>query len=240
MQMQPLIGIVDLGGGLFRRYMKSKYLHALRASGAEPRLLPLIQTAEEAEEQLGACAGLLLPGGADIDPRLYGEQPHELCGAPHPGRDIAEPLYLAQAIRRQMPVLGICRGCQLVNVALGGSLWQDIGEMEGAHGRHRDFPKRARFIHTVQAQPGSRVAALCGERFGVNSMHHQALRRIAPGLSCTATAEDGVPEAVEGAQTPFFLAVQWHPEHLFRRDERSRRLFAAFTEAAAAFAAAGE
>lgn len=232
--MKPVIGVVDLGGGLFRLYMKNKYLAALRAAGASPVLLPWAEDEEAARAALAPCEGLLLTGGADLSPTLYGETPRAKCGKPNPQRDTAEPLYLAEALQRKLPVLGICRGCQLLNAALGGSLWQDIGEMPGEHTRHMDFLRRRRAVHTVAPEEGSLLASLSEAPLGVNSMHHQALRQIAPTLRCTAVSEDGIPEAVEGSQTPFLLGVQWHPEHLVPRDPNAARLFRAFVEAAAA------
>lgn len=232
--MAAVIGVVDLGGGWFHTYMKNKYLNALRAAGAAPVVLPWARDAAEAEAALAECRGLLLPGGADIAPALYGQTPEKACGKPNPARDTAEPLYFAAARRRGLPVLGICRGCQLLNVLAGGTLWQDLKEMPGAHRGHMDFLRRGRAVHTVTPQAGTRLAALCGPVQGVNSMHHQALREIGPGLVCAAVSQDGVPEAVEEREGPFLLGVQWHPEHLYQRDACAQRIFAAFAAAAQA------
>lgn len=230
--MAVIIGVVDLGGGWFHTYMMNRYLDAVRGAGAQPVALPWAGTPEEAARALAPCAGLLLPGGADLAPALYGQTPHPACGKPNPARDTAEPLYLAEARRRGLAVLGICRGCQMLNAALGGTLWQEIKEMPGTHRGHMDFLRRGRAVHTVAVTPGTRLAALCAPVQGVNSMHHQALRDIAPGLTCAAVSEDGIPEAVEGDAGPFLLGVQWHPEHLYRRDACARRIFAAFVAAA--------
>ena len=234
---KPVIGLVDLGGDPFRLYMKSKYLGALRAAGAEPLVLGWAASREAAEAALQRCSGLLLPGGADLAPALYGEAPRPKCGKPCPGRDLAEPLLLAAARRQGKPVLGICRGCQLLNAALGGTLFQDLSELPGPHSRHLDFFGRAKHVHTVQLAPGSRLAACREEDVGtqgVNSMHHQALARIAPDLRVTAVSEDGVPEALEAPGEPFCVGVQWHPEHLYRRDPFALAIFHAFVRAARA------
>ena len=231
---QAVIGVVDLGDTLYHRFMKNKYLNALRGVGARTVLLPWAQDEAEARAALRECGGLLLTGGADIAPALYGQEAHPKCGRPHQRRDTAEPLYLAEALRRKLPILGICRGCQMLNVALGGALWQDVGEMDGAHRRHMDILRRRSVSHTVTVAPDSLLAPLCAPEQGVNSMHHQTLRDIAPSLRCTAVSEDGVPEAVEGEQTPFLLGIQWHPEHLYPRDPCAARIFSAFAEAVAA------
>lgn len=231
---KPIIGVVDLGGDPFRVYMKNKYLRALQAAGGRPMLLAWPENEAQATEAMARCGGLVLPGGADLDPALYGETPREACGKPCPGRDLAEPLLFAAARTQGKPVLGICRGCQLMNVALGGALWQDLKEAPGAPRGHMNFLGRAKKVHTVRLTPGTRLAALRdGDGVqGVNSMHHQALRTLAPGLTAAAISPDGVLEALELPGEPFCVGVQWHPEHLYRRDPFALAIFRALVKAA--------
>lgn len=231
--MAVKIGVVDLGGSWFRTYMKNKYLDALRGAGAQPILLPWAEDADEAAAALADCRGLLLPGGADVNPALYGQVRSPACGKPHSARDVAEPLYFAEAQQRCLPVLGICRGCQLLNVLAGGTLWQDIKEIPGSHRQHMDFLRRGRAVHTVTPVQGTLTATLCDAVQGVNTMHHQALRELAPGLVCGAISADGITEAVERrGDGSFLLGVQWHPEHMYAKDACARRIFKAFVAAA--------
>ena len=146
---RPVIGMVEMGSDPFRRYMKNKYLHALFASGSSPVMLADTADQEALRRDFASCDGLLLPGGADISPSLYGENAHTKCGKPNATRDLSEPFLLALALEQGKPVLGICRGCQLLNVALGGSLWQDISEMEDPHPGHMAFLRRARHVHNA-------------------------------------------------------------------------------------------
>ena len=225
----PVIGMVEMGRDPFRRYMKNKYLRALSAFGARPVLLPDTSDKEALSKAFASCDGLLLPGGADISPSLYGENVHPKCGSQSETRDLSEPFLLKLALEQGKPVLGICRGCQLLNVALGGRLWQDISEMEGAHHGHMAFLRRARHVHNVTlAQDGLLPATGGLTVHGVNTMHHQALRRIAPCLKVCAVSDDGIVEAVQHIDAPFVLGVQWHPEHLFPQDAFARDIFRAF------------
>ena len=188
---------------------REPYRAALRSVGLDP---------VEDVTSLEGLAGLCLAGGADVDPALYGEEPHPKTEPPDRQRDRLECSLLREALERDLPVLAICRGLQLLNVALGGSLRQHI---EGHD--HRKVPE----AHTVSIAAGSRLAGILGTtEYGVNSRHHQCAGRVADGLSVTAAAPDGV---VEGAELPgkrFVLAVQWHPEA--RMDGRDAELLRAF------------
>lgn len=229
---QPLIGMVEMGSGLFRRYMKSKYINALSSCGAQPVLLPDSCEEDALRNAFASCNGLLLPGGADINPSLYGETPHAKCGSPNAVRDTAEPYLLKLALEQGKPVLGICRGCQMLNVALGGSLWQDIGEMDGKHSEHMSFLRRGRHVHTVTLTGSGLLPHTNGRSVqGVNTMHHQAIRRLAPCLETAAVSGDGIVEALQMKDGSFLLGVQWHPEHLFPKDSFARDIFRSFADA---------
>lgn len=190
------------------------YRAALRSAGIEP---------DESAVTLDGVSGLLLAGGSDVDPAMYGETPGPQTEAPDPERDRLECKLLSQALERDLPVLGICRGLQLINVAFGGTLTQHI---DG----HK-CPKQ-REVHAVQIAPRSRLASILGAgEYPVNSRHHQCAGRVGERLAVTALAPDGVVEALELPQARFVLAVQWHPEA--RLDSPDSRIFAAFATALA-------
>lgn len=219
-----VIAAPQTGTDPFRRYMKGKYEQSLMRAGARLRWVETDEPERAADEALG-CAGLLLPGGADVDPALYGQMPCEECGRPDRARDEAEPLLLQAFLEAGKPVLGICRGIQLMNAALGGTLVQDI---KG----HMDFFHRAKSTHGVTICRDSMLYGVYGaECIPVNSMHHQAVDELGEGLRVSAVGDDGTIEGVELENYPFCIGVQWHPEHMSKKSEMQRRLFAAFVRA---------
>ena len=175
----------------------------------------------------------MLAPGRDMDPSFYGQEPDALLAATEPQRDRFELALVPTALDRGLPILGICRGMQVLNVALGGTLVQDIPSERPSpvvHQRTRD--EKTRRDHRVAIAPGTRLAALAGAPdAAVNSRHHQAVDRVAPGLTVSAVAPDGVAEAVESAGDPWLVAVQWHPENL-AGDPVSERLFGEFLRVA--------
>lgn len=209
------------------------YVQALTAAGAAPVLIPPGLDDQALRAICGRLDGLLLTGGADVDPALYGEERQPFCQEPEPERDRLELAMVARALEDDLPVLGICRGMQTLNVALGGDLYQDIEAQEPGKMRHAlsDLPRDHR-AHEVTLEPGSRLAKIVGaERVAVNSLHHQAVRRVGNGARVVAWATDGVAEGMEAPEHRFVVAVQYHPEELAPTDEASRRLFAAFVAA---------
>ena len=191
----------------------SDYVNALARAGAVP--FPLSRAAE-AVDLVAKLDGLVLAGGADINPDRYHEPADARLGAVDDGRDEFELALFAAALEKGIPVLGVCRGAQLINVALGGSLRQHVGLDEGS-GHPNWMQPGDTIAHDVQCVPGSRICALIGERRGVNSLHHQTLERLGKGLVATATAPDGVIEAIE-LEGRDVLGVQWHPEMLHGTD----------------------
>ncbi|OLT14447.1 hypothetical protein BJF78_18935 [Pseudonocardia sp. CNS-139] len=183
------------------------YPDAVVAAGGVPVLLPAAPGVEAAVDRIDA---LVLAGGPDVDPARYGAAPHPATGAPRPERDAAETATLHRALARGIPVLGVCRGAQVLNVALGGTLVQHVPDAVGHTGHN---PSPGVFAPTTVAlTPGSRVAAALGTAATVLCHHHQALDRLADGLTVTGRAADGLVEAVELAGHPFVVGVQWHPE----------------------------
>ena len=210
------------------------YTEAVRSVGLRPFILPVLDPAD-ADTMLDGMDGLVLTGGEDVDPRYYGAAPHPALGDVHQMRDAFELALVHAAHARKLPTLAICRGIQLVNVALGGTLVQDIAsELPGALS-HEQLEAREARTHDVDIVPGSRLAdALGATALQVNSMHHQAIARVANGLVVVARAPDGVIEGAEwGADDWWMLAAQWHPEELVTTSESwDRGLFAAFSDAA--------
>lgn len=204
------------------------YLDALVRAGAAPLLIPHLTDRALLRTVYEQLDGLLLPGGDDVDPVRYGELRHEKCGPISTERDEAELTLARWAAEEGKPLLAICRGIQVLNVALGGSLVQDIeAQVPGAE-RHNWKPgyPRDHLPHTVSVHPQTRLAGLVGaDSLPVNSFHHQAIKEVAPGLMVTARAPDQIIEAVELEDHPFAVAVQWHPEELAGDDARAQRLF---------------
>lgn len=213
----PRIGITGITrtvSGADRTGVNAAYVRAvLRAGGVPLVLSPLIGVAHNGT-LLDALDGLVLSGGEDVDPAHYGHTPHPDLGAVDPLRDAFELAIYRDAAARRLPVLAICRGIQLVNVALGGTLWQDIPSERPEAIPHAQGTGRDDRTHPVEITPGSRLAdALGTTRCEVNSFHHQSIRDLAPGLLVTARAPDGEIEGVEAAaEDGWMLAVQWHPE----------------------------
>ena len=182
---------------------------------------------------LAVLKGLILPGGGDMDPACYGGCQHETIYMVDPERDALEIALVRAAHDRRMPLLGICRGTQVINVALGGTLVEHLPEVVGDQVPHR-LPPRKPTEHTVRVKPESRLAAILGEtEFVCASWHHQAIRDVAPGLEVVAHAPDGTIEAVEMTGHPWLIAVQWHPEMTAFQDRIQQRLFDEFVRVCA-------
>lgn len=227
--MKPVIAIPQMGNDLFRKYMKSKYTKSLETAGADVKWIEL-DNIEKAVAQALSCDGLLLPGGADIDPQLYGQKPTEKCGKPNAVRDAAEPAILQAFFKTKKPVLAICRGIQLLNVYKGGTLLQDIKDNQKY--KHMDFFSRAGSIHMVSIDKNSILySILKTENINVNSMHHQAIDKVGAELTVTAKSADGYVEAIELCNYPFCIGVQWHPEHMSKKSAEQRKIFTAFVSA---------
>lgn len=229
---KPLIGVLPLYDEERESlWMLPGYFDGIRAAGGIPVMLPL-EAEEGALRQLaGLCDGLLFTGGHDVDPALYGAERRAACGLSCPARDRLERALFSLAWERDLPMLGICRGLQLFNALLGGTLYQDLPAERPGGVEHHMAPPYDRVCHTVELDAGSPLAALLErECLGVNSYHHQAIRDLAPPLRAMATAPDGLVEAVWAPERRFLWAVQWHPEFSFRTDGASARLFAAFVE----------
>lgn len=209
-------------------------MRALMHAGASPVLIPLGLTEATLQDLVPRLDGILFSGGGDIHPRFYGGEPHPRVDLVDEDRDRVETNLLHIAIEQRMPFFGICRGHQLVNVALGGSLYADIADQHANALKHDSSQDQERGIlaHPVQIESESLLAPILGTlSLEVNSSHHQGINRLAPGLKATAHTSDGILEAIELPDHPFGLAVQWHPERLQERAPM-RALFRAFVHAA--------
>lgn len=228
--MKMNIAIPQMGNDLFRKYMKSKYTKSLERAGAEVRWIELDDISCAVKDAL-SCDGLLLPGGADISPSMYGQTPVKECGKPNEVRDKIEPAILEAFMKTGRPIFAICRGTQLLNVFKGGTLKQDIkGEQTS---KHMDFLSRSGSIHSVAIDKNSMLFDIVKvENIDVNSMHHQVIDKVGNGFKVTAKSDDGYIEAIELENHPFCIGVQWHPEHMSRKSELQRSLFNAFVEKA--------
>ena len=217
--------------------MNQRYYEAVAAAGAAPVLIPLLDDIDALRATYEACAGIMIPGGVDMDPGTYGEAPHERLGRVDPARDRVELQLTRWAIEDRKPLLGLCRGLQVINVAAGGTLYQDLdAQLEGAI-RHDYFPTfgfdRDYVSHDVAVAPASRLRSLVAiDQLPVNSMHHQGVKRLGAGLVACAHSADGLIEAVESPNGHWMVGVQWHPEVFEADDPHTRELFRGFVRAA--------
>ncbi len=226
--MSVTIAIPQMGTDLFRKYMKSKYVKSLEKSGATVKWIELDNTEKAIAEAL-ICDGLLLPGGADIEPSLYGRKREEKCGKPNELRDKNEVAIFNAYVKTGKPIFGICRGFQLINVVCGGTLYQDIADIKKCS--HSNFLKRAKAIHNVTIDKNSKLFKVFKKsEIGVNSLHHQAIENVGENLIISAVSEDGFVEAIELSNHPFCVAVQWHPEHMSKTNSLQQKLFNDFVK----------
>ncbi|MCA9900513.1 MAG: gamma-glutamyl-gamma-aminobutyrate hydrolase family protein [Ardenticatenaceae bacterium] len=211
------------------------YLKAIVAAGGVPVMIPLGLSESDLQEIIQQMDGILLPGGGDIEPSVYQGQGNAKVYGVDTDRDRVEFVVARTAVAQQKPLLAICRGVQVLNVALGGSLWEDVELlMPGAmHHEHLNSHPRSHLAHTVTIEPDSLLAQQLGRtETAVNSLHHQGIRRLAEDLRATAVAPDGLIEGVEVIDHPYAVGVQWHPENLIHNAPHMLGLFRGLVEAA--------
>jgi gamma-glutamyl-gamma-aminobutyrate hydrolase PuuD len=231
--MRPIIGITsyaqEASWGAWKlpaALLPLSYVRSVEHAGGRPLLIPPIEDA--VEETLDVLDGLILSGGADIEPAHYGAERHPETTITQPERDRAEQALLEGALARELPVLAICRGMQMLNVVHGGDLHQHLPELVG-HAGHRETPG-VFSVHDVRLEPGSKTAALIGERARVHSSHHQGLDRVGEAIEAVGWAGDGSIEAIEDPAHRFAVGVLWHPE-----EDEDKRLFEALVEEARSY-----
>lgn len=236
----PFIGVTtsaSTGEGPARISLNAAYLHALQAAGGIPVLLPPFILDAQLNALLENLDGLLLTGGGDVDPSRYGEKAHPATTGISAPRDTLEVTVTRWALAERKPIFAVCRGMQVLNVTLGGTLVQHIPDQYGesiAHSQVDAGYRRDEVTHAIDIRGGTLLANLAGVGgLGVNSMHHQSIHRPGDHLVITARSSDGVVEAVEGPGLgPFVLGVQWHPEELAATNEAAAKLFSGFVAAA--------
>ncbi len=235
---KPLIGIPCFQDTFpaqqrVRYVMLQTYTDALEAAGAIPVLLPLLAS-EAIASMLSRLDGVMLAGGDDINPARYGQERHPKSEVPDDRRDIVEIEIARRTVETHQPLLAICRGVQILNVAFGGTLIQDIPDLVPGAIRHEfnydDYHARDTVTHSVEIVPGSRLASILGTQAGVNSFHHQALAKIPDRFQAVACAPDGVVEAIESRDEHFVVGVQWHPEDMFHANKQMLALFESFVQ----------
>jgi putative glutamine amidotransferase len=238
---QPLVALTTTAvaeGGVHNKpqiLLYSAYIAALEPLGLAPVLLTPTHSARSVQALLEHCEGLVLSGGEDVDPRRYGEEPMPELGTVTPARDEMEFTAIGLAVEREIPILGICRGCQVLNVYFGGTLYQDLNRQRESSMRHEQEGSWDARWHDVDVTPGSRLHGIvCADTLRINSFHHQGVKDVAPALSVSAVADDGLIEGVESKDLPWVLGVQWHPERGEAKapeTDPDRRIFASFRKA---------
>lgn len=240
-EKRPIIGCTTYRKRISQRRpievygLMPSYTDAITAAGGTPLLIPLGLSTDVLEGILDRVDAVVLPGGGDVEPEVYGGQLHTALWGLDPERDRTELFLGRLAVRKQKPILAICRGIQVFNVALGGTLWEDIGSMVPGAIRHDapDGRPRNYLAHSVRLEGDSLLAGRLGRgEHQVNSIHHQAIRELAPELIVTARAPDEIIEGVEVPGHPFAVGVQWHPENLVASNPAMLALFEGLVEAA--------
>ena len=231
--MKKVIGVMPLWDeDKNSLWMVPGYLDGVREAGGLPLILPLTEDPDEIDQLSGLCDGFLFTGGHDVDPALYGEVPVNNSIISCAARDVMEKYVLDHALSSDKPVLGICRGIQFINAALGGTLYQDLPVQHPSDIEHHMVPPYDREQHKVSIISDTPLAEVVGVKsLGGKSKHHQAVNQIAPDLRPMAVSPDGLTEAVYMPSRRFVWGVQWHPEFSYRSDESARRIFRAFVVA---------
>lgn len=235
---KPLIAIA---GGLVRdnsneflgdNYIKinSNYSKSIVDAGGIPIILPLVNDINVLINQISICNGLLLTGGIDINPLLYKESPQPLLETCNDLIDWFHINLARKALDLNIPILGICRGCQVINVAFGGTLYQDITYATSSPIMHKQKSHLSQRCHYIYVKENSIIYDIFGNEYVVNSAHHQSVEKIASNFICTASSEDGIIEAIEMINKPFVVGVQWHPEMMVSYDIKALNLFKRFIE----------
>ncbi|MBL4938474.1 gamma-glutamyl-gamma-aminobutyrate hydrolase family protein [Clostridium sp. YIM B02515] len=230
---KPVIGILgnlllienDIFAGSERSYVNNDYIKAVHMAGGVPVIIPPLLDNEIIDKQISILDGIIISGGYDVNPLLYGDEPRENLGFIHPLVDDFTIKAIKAAVGLNKPILGICKGAQILNVTFGGTLYQDLSYMPGCFVKHSQNAKPDVATHIIEVEKGSKLYEITEGNTYVNSFHHQVLKDIAKDFKVTARAKDGAVEAIEMEDKAFVMAVQWHPEMMAATNEIMRRLF---------------
>ncbi len=224
--MKPLIGIVsslDKEGNSLAYF---DYVSAVELSGGVPLVLPYTETEETVMSYTELCDGFLFLGGCDVEPSRYGTEASEFLGETDPRRDSFDFMMIWHLLKKQKPIMAVCRGAQVINIALGGTLIQDIKSEYKTDIIHRQESGKYEYSHDVLIDEGEKLYSLLKKsRITVNSFHHQAVKKLGKGLRTMALSEDGIIEAFRAYDHPYLYAYQWHPERLYAKDKDQLKLF---------------
>ena len=232
--MKPVIGVTPSYDAERQRYqLNNDYMQAVLRAGALPLILPLTSDEQTLDEAFSHLDGVLLTGGADPSPSLYGEETLPVCGETDPLRDETEMYLVKKCALQNIPFLAICRGFEIMIAAAGGTLYQDIETQRPDSVRHPRYEVPAEKVHGVTIEEGTLLYELCGQKeIRVNSRHHQGAKELPPVLTVSARAEDGLVEGIELSGHPFAVGVQWHPETLAAENPEAQALFDALVRQA--------
>ena len=229
--MNPIIGIISAVDAAETTMVLPPYVRCVEKAGGLPVALPYTTDVNTVKQFVSLCDGFLFSGGVDISPARYGEEPNSRCATPSIPYDTFSFLVFEHALPTNKPIFGICRGAQMINVALGGSLYQDLPTQYTSSILHQQREPKFSFSHSVSLVKDEPLARLLGkERILANSFHHQAIKVLGQGLTVMATADDGTVEAVYAPAHPYLFGIQWHPERLIDIDGNSRAIFSHFIE----------
>ena len=238
---KPIIGISsstifekdsDVFLGYERTYVNDDYVSSVVRAGAIPVILPLVDSFDDIKEVVEELDGLVLMGGHDVDPLWYNEEPSAKLGGTYPKRDKFDFALVKEAFEKKIPILGICRGHQVLNVAFGGSLYQDLSFIEGCNLSHVQKGSYSEAIHSIDVKEGTKLSNLVGESMRVNSFHHLAVKKVADGFVASAMSKDNVIEAIEYTGDQYAMGVQFHPEMMSKNSEQAQNIFNGLVEAA--------
>lgn len=227
--MEPKIGIIVCGFTGDRQFVTNPYIQSVRYAKGIPVILPLVRSDRLLDEYTGLCDGFLFCGGGDITPLLFGEEPQTGNGRTDITVDLFQIRLMKRILKSRKPVLAICRGMQILSVACGGTIWQDISLIPGQTLDHmQQSASRSEVSHRIRTERSSLLREYIGSCLFVNSFHHQAVNSPGKNVAISARAQDGTIEAVEIKGHPFAIGVQWHPECMYRSSSEMRKLFHEF------------
>lgn len=234
--MKPFVGILgnimtmkeEGFAGQERGYLNNTYINAVEKANGVPIIIPVTTNEENIRAQISKMDGILLSGGVDIDPILYNEEPREKLGTVNPTLDEFNLIAIKIALELNKPILGICRGLQVLNVVLGGTLYQDLDYIDGSYIKHAQNSKPYSGTHSIKIDDRSVLKEILGENVYVNSYHHQSIKDLGNGLRAIAYSCDGIIEAVEKIDSNFVIGVQWHPESMVNHCDKMLNLFRCF------------